>query len=657
MKHKFLLISLIFLLFWNPPAEAQDHGSHDCAATKIKAYESLQNRAAREDYNPEMDKYDVKFYHLDVELNENSVFIEGNVRVLASVKEDNTDTFVIQLVDNLTVDSVIINNQEVTFTHDNDEISADLAPLSSGEMIDARIYYGGMPPTGGFFAGISSQTHWTYGFDATWTLSEPYAAKEWWPAKQNLHDKADSVYVFVTTKASNMVASNGILTDVIELEDNKQRYEWKSGYPIAYYLISVAVAEYQQYNIYAHPVDMPGDSLLIQNFIYDSPTILNQLQDGMDATVDLLEYMSDAYGPYPFKEEKYGNALTPIGGGMEHQTMTTIGNFSFGLNAHELGHQWFGDNVTCASWNDIWINEGFATYSEYISRMNLISETSGTNFMVSAQNNAMSSPGGSVYVPDEDLDDIWRIFNSRLSYDKGAAIVHMIRFELQDDDLFFDILQQFQVDYADSVATGDDFKLFVEDMSGQDFDTFFEQWYYGEGYPTYDITYFNHENSLDIHFSQSASTNNPSFFEMLMEYELTFEDGHDTIVQVYHTEPEQIETFPDLAAAHGNLTDIDVDPQNFTLDKTGSISVSNSQVEQSTVFSFYPNPVKDNVTFVFNSHEPKTLFLYDMSGNLIHETEFNGKNRTISLGGISKGVYLVEVQSESGNYRKKLVKK
>ncbi len=657
MKKTLFTLSLFLLIFWILPVQAQDHGSHDCAAAKIKAYESLQNRAAREDYNPEMDNYDVKFYHLDVELNENSVFIEGNTRIIATVTEDNMDTFVIQLVDDLTVDSVIVNNQEVPFTHENDEITADTEALSEGDTVDARIYYGGMPPTGGFFAGISSQTHWTYGYDATWTLSEPYAAKEWWPAKQNLHDKADSVYVFVTTKETNMAASNGILTDVVNLEDDKKRYEWKSRYPIAYYLISVAVAEYQQYNIYAHPEDMAGDSLLIQNFIYDSPSILDELQDGMDATVDLMEYLSSAYGPYPFSEEKYGNALTPIGGGMEHQTMSTMGNFSFGLNAHELGHQWFGDNVTCAFWNDIWINEGFATYSEYISRINLISETSGTNFMVSAQNNAMSSPGGSVYVPDEDLDDIWRIFSSRLSYDKGAAILHMIRFELQDDELFFDILQQFNVDYADSEATGDDFKLFAEDMSGQDFDTFFDQWYYGEGYPTYDITYFNHEDELDIHFSQTASTSNPSFFEMLMEYKLYFEDGYDTIVQVYHTQPEHIETFSELATQHGDLVDIDVDPQNYTLDKTGSISVSNSQVSGNPVFSFYPNPVKDYVTFVSDSQQSKTISMYDLSGNLVYETEFNGREKTISLRNLPKGIYFVDTENANGISRKKLLKK
>ena len=153
---------------------------------------------------------------------------------------------------------------------------------------------------------------------------------------------------------------------------NKLRYEWKSNYPIAYYLISFAVSEYQEYNIYAHPAGMGGDSLLIQNFIYDAPGCLDYYKAGIDETVGMVELFSDLYSLYPFHQEKYGHCLTAIGGGMEHQTMSTMGNFNFGLVAHELGHMWFGDNVTCATWSDIWINEGFATYTDYLAREKFI---------------------------------------------------------------------------------------------------------------------------------------------------------------------------------------------------------------------------------------------------------------------------------------------
>src|SRR5690606_33758647 len=115
----------------------------------------------------------------------------------------------------------------------------------------------------------------------------------------------------------------------------------------------------------------------------------------------------------------------PLSGGMEHQTMTTQGYFEKGLTTHELGHQWWGDNVTCESWADIWVNEGFASYSEYLMLENLYPNET-TSHMLDIHNNVKSNPNGSVWVQDS-LNES-RIFSGRLTYDKGAAIVHTFRF-------------------------------------------------------------------------------------------------------------------------------------------------------------------------------------------------------------------------------------
>ncbi len=198
----------------------------------------------------------------------------------------------------------------------------------------------------------------------------------------------------------------------------------------------------------------------------------------------------------------------------------------------------------------------------------------------------LSSPGGSVYVPEEDLDDIWRIFNGRLSYDKGAAIIHMIRFELDDDVLFFNILDEFQHRFTDSTATGDDFKGVVEELSGMDFSDYFDQWYYGEGYPTYSIVWNQTEDGLNMNITQTASKPSVTpLFKMSMEYKLGTTMG-DTTIRLYQDANFNQFTIP----IEGEVGAILVDPNNWVLNKTGSISVGIEETENPVLFHFWAQP-------------------------------------------------------------------
>jgi aminopeptidase N len=156
----------------------------------------------------------------------------------------------------------------------------------------------------------------------------------------------------------------------------------------------------------------------------------------------ILEYYSELFGLYPFYQEKYGHCMAPFGGGMEHQTMTSIGNLgSYATNAHELMHQWFGDHVTCKTWKDIFINEGFASYGEYLAYEKFRSYAAAQNLMKNVHDNVMVDPNAMVYFTD--TNDVGRIFDSRLTYDKGNAVIHTLRFIL-GDTLFFNGLKQFQ---------------------------------------------------------------------------------------------------------------------------------------------------------------------------------------------------------------------
>jgi aminopeptidase N len=387
----------ILLFFVTTFAFAQKVDSNPDISKSNSGYHNHYKSTIQKYYNPKLDKYDVYFVKLDLNVSDQSTYVSGNALIQGTAAGSNLDTLVFDFKNNMIIDSVIINGTKRTVSRGNDEITYIFNPaIEPGNNFSAQVYYRGTPSGDGVTSSMSSQ----WGKRATWTLSESFHAYEWWPCKQVLSDKIDSVYLFFTCDDDCKVGSNGLLKNVVSLPNSKKRFEWKSYYPINYYLISFAVAEYQDYSLYAHPAG--SDPVLIQNYIYNTPSSLSYYKSQIDQTDDFIELFSDKFGLYPFAEEKYGHCLTQIGGGMEHQTMTTLGNFSYNLVSHELAHQWFGDYVTCATWQDIWINEGFASYLEYIALENLVSLASAKSWMTEAHNSSFGQPLGSVYIPFQD---------------------------------------------------------------------------------------------------------------------------------------------------------------------------------------------------------------------------------------------------------------
>ncbi|MEA3479501.1 MAG: M1 family aminopeptidase [Bacteroidota bacterium] len=609
-------------------------------------------------FNPQLQSellqdYDVKFYFLTIHLENDTVYVEGAARVDAVVTAATMDTFALELVSILTVDSARVNGSLVTVNHSGDDLFLLLGSgLNQGDNVSAEVFYHGTPPYSGFFSGMSNAYNSQYDKNVTWSLSEPWLGKEWWPVKQDLQDKADSSWVFIITDENNLAGSQGLLTAITQVGNNKLQFEWKSKYPIAYYLISVAVAEYEEYNIYAKPEEMGGDSILIQNYIYQGS--LSQYKSGIDNTVEFIELMSDLFGLYPFREEKYGHCLTQLPGGMEHQTMTTIGNFGFDLVAHELGHMWFGDNVTCATWSDIFINEGFATYSNYLAIEYVLGYQSAQDWLEGTHTNVMTQPGGSVYIPPDQATTIGRIFNGRLSYNKGACIIHMIRYELQDDDMFFQVLQDFQEQYSDSVATGVDFQGVVEAVSGMDFDDFFAQWYFGEGFPKYEIVWNQVEGVLNMNVTQTTSTSITPLFKMLMPYKLNFDDGTDSTINLYQTDNFTQFNVP----LNKVITSIEVDPEQWNLMELISNYEGIEETESPAYFTFGPNPVKDQVRIFLPNENGGNyqVIVSDLSGREIIRHERSGKEITFDLSTLQKGAYFIMVQDGKHVITRKFVK-
>lgn len=345
--------------------------------------------------NNKMNFYDIKHLKLDITVQPKSTFITAGCSYTVLVNQA-LDTFAIEFKQTMQLDSVFINNIKTTFTQSNDHVYIPLKPVASaGTFLGLTFYYKGNVAAG-FFAGTDAN-----GLDFTASVSESFQAREWFPAKQLLNDKIDSTDIWITTGAAFKSGSNGLLKAVIDLPNNMKQYRWSCRYPLNYYMPSVAVGNYLEYNNYAKPASIAPDSILVQNLVYNNIAYFNQNKPRLDKTPRFIEKMSELFGIYPFYKEKYGHSQADIRGGMEHATMTTIKNFEEHLVAHELAHQWFGDNVTCATWNDIWVNESFATYSQYLMSESLpaLFPATAAQTMTDFHNNAMSSPGGSVYVP------------------------------------------------------------------------------------------------------------------------------------------------------------------------------------------------------------------------------------------------------------------
>ena len=648
-----LILSILMIAFsaafsqWNYP-EKGHVGCNHAKGQNLKGAEAVFY--FQSDY---LWDYDVKFYFVDIEVSPTSIDVGGNVTIHADVVSAILDTLALEFTDGMIVDSAFVNGVIVTPNHTDNHIFMQVpTTLNQGESFVLQVYYHGTP-TGGFLAGVSTAYNSIWDQNVTWSLSEPYVARDWFPVKQVLPDKADSCWVFLTTDDQYMAGSQGLLTAVTPMPDSKLRYEWKSKYPINYYLISFAVSDYQEYNIYAKPTELNGDSILIQNFLYDHPNIINTYKDDIDQTIDFMELFSDLYILYPFHEEKYGHCLAE-NGGMEHQTMTTIGGFAYDLVSHEIAHMWWGDNVTCATWSDIWINEGFASYGEYHAREHLEGISSANSWINSKHNTVMALPDGSVYVPPDQLDDIWRILDSRLSYDKGAAIIHMIRFELQDDDLFLDIMKEFQTRFTDSTATGLDFKAVVEEISGIDFSNFFDQWYFGEGYPTYSIVWNQTEEGLNMNVTQTASASSVTpVFKMLMEYRVSTTEV-DTLIRLYQTNNFNQFTIP----LPGEVGTIIVDPNNWVLNKTGSIIVGIEETRNPVYFTYGPNPARDYlILYMANSDgADMSVSIHDMTGRNIINQQRSGETIKVDISSLPKGSYLIKVQEGKYKLTKRFVK-
>ena len=596
------------------------------------------------------EKIDVTYYRIDFEIDIDGEEIDGSVLVDGWIGMDQPDSIELDFTDEMTVDSVKFYNELHSFSHESNllKIPAPEVTINEGYEFSIEVFYHGTPsPTG--FGSFNFDTY--ANVDHIWTLSEPYGARDWWPCKDDPSDKADSVDINITVPEAQIVVSNGLLMEETDLGDGRKRYHWEERYPICTYLVSVTTYPYLVWH--DEYIGMNGDTLPLDYYVY--PDHYDDVYNNYLLTNDMMAVFAQRFGEYPFMGEKYGHAEFGRGGGMEHQTITSLGGHTEWLIAHELGHQWWGDLVTCASFHHIWLNEGFARYSESIWEENHNGTEAYKDYW---ESHAYYGPG-TIYV--ENPSTTGEIFNGNLSYDKAGWVVHMLRGVL-GDSVFFSALKSYA--YNDSLAYGavttEDFHAVCEDVSGLDLDVFFSQWIYGERYPQYAVSWTKLDSDeLIVTIEQTQNWQNfsmPIQLRVILPNDtLDFTVENSGVAQEYH-----------LGLIGSSSFNVILDPDDWILKEVEYLDNGHEfpGPTKITLYPAYPNPFNGGTIISFFMPEtvgqtPARVQVYDLNGRLT-ETLWSGKsmigtNRFRWLAhGQTSGIYFVNLDAGGKQFTQKV---
>ncbi|NPB03155.1 MAG: M1 family metallopeptidase [Thermotogae bacterium] len=400
-------------------------------------------------------------------------------------------------------------------------------PLLPGDSGVVEIFYHGLPPSSGclgYGGGMSIvSSSWVY------TDNEPYGLRCWIPSYDQPWEKADEgVEWYITTDSSLEVVANGILIDTTTLGRFKT-WHYRHSHSIAPYLMTFGIRDLI-YNEWIWNYDTVN--MIVRSWVLASSPSYNW----GDSLTRMLTAFSDRFGLYPFANEKYEQSVVlPGGWAMEDQTNSFFGSYASGwVQAHELAHQWWGNNVTCGTFKDIWLNEGFATYSEVVWYESVGGDSAYKAYYKNRVENPIFSyafnPGSPVYNPGPDLGDLFSIY----TYNKAAAVLHMLRYVLdKDTSLFFGALRYYRSQHEGSYALTSDFVEDVETYTGRDLSWFFNQWIYEAGWPVYNVAWNKFPDSgnwrLVLQVEQTQPPGAPTF-KMPIEVKVIMGSSDTTLV-------------------------------------------------------------------------------------------------------------------------------
>ncbi|MBS1582189.1 MAG: T9SS type A sorting domain-containing protein [Bacteroidetes bacterium] len=614
-------------------ASDQDSG-HYIVRMERQAHRSMARSASP------MRGYDLVYLRCAWDLDPAVREVNGSITSYFLATQD-LDELVFDLSDTLTVDAATYHGSDIPSILEDDVLTIPLpTTVPEGQLDSITVTYHGVPVP---FAhgGLTTGTH--NGVPVLWTLSEPYSSKKWWPCKQDLNDKIDSLDAYVTVPAGNKAAGNGLLFG-ITTEGDDVTYHWKHRYPIDYYLIATAISNYV---VDEQSITIDGQTITMVSYVF--PEGLSAGSAAATMTLDQLAFFSGLFGPYPFAREKYGHAQVSFGGGMENQTMSSVASFNPDLCAHELAHHWFGNKVTCGSWQDIWLNEGSATYLTGLWKEHAASPTAWRNWKLGLINSITSQPDGSVFCADTSNG-----FDGRLHYDKGAMVLHMLRW-ICGDDAFFQGLRGYLDDpaLAYNTARTSDLQAHLEQASGLDLDHFFADWFTGEGYPSYTLPWTQRpDGTVDLTLYQSTSDPSVDFFELPVPVRFSNAEN-DTLIVFEHTMDAQVFSF----ASPFQVDEVEIDPDLWLISKNNNVTTTavTDLAAAADRLVLYPNPVEATLAWRIASMRPTSLRVLDLLGRPVLASPSPAAQ--LDVHALPPGGYLLELGDGRTTVRTRFVKR
>ncbi len=592
--------------------------------------------------------YDLSYERLQLHLNPDRFYIEGAILFKFTVRDSAIAEFRLDMSDSLQVDSILYHGQAALYQGPQSNLLrinflSPLAPLATDSL---QIFYHGPPHHATDQASFTIDT--IDGHRVLFTLSEPYGAKDWMPCKQGLQDKIDSIDLFLSCADTLRTASNGLLKERTFYANHTVTEHWQTRYPTASYLIAVACAPYIEYKEYSIKNQ---DSLLIQNFVYPGFDTIAPKQTAQ--LIPVLQKFEDLFGPYPFKKEKYGHAQFTWRGGMEHQTQTFVKNFGQGLLSHELAHQWFGDLVTCGSWQDIWLNESFATYCAVLADEMVWKPQRAIDWRFLTTDRLRKIEDGSVHC--EDTTSIARIFSSDFSYNKGAFVLHQLRYQM-GDSAFFKAIRSYLSDSVNtySFSRTSSLKKHLKQYCNLNIDHYFAIWQEQAALPDYQIYFWqDFDNRIFIKVWQQTHNDSIDFYPLPLSFKIRTDWNHeaDSIIHIFPQTNGEINSI----AFDKKVLLLEGDPnaQLLARFKVEEFNASNHAYNKNDFI--IRNPADQVIWIRGNSQTAISYQIIDVLGRIVQSDSMNGSsvssadnNSQIDINAISCGFYFLQLTQRNG---------